>query len=93
MEVGSPEWIEASLAKLEQLEQQRAKHEHAIETAKAWARGVPRTERATTLETCRAMGVTLKAAKGPRERPGSGSGSGSGKKPPEKCADPMECRK
>jgi len=68
-------------------------HEHAIETAKAWARGVPRTERATTLETCRAMGVTLKAAKGPRERPGSGSGSGSGKKPPEKCADPMECRK
>lgn len=34
MEVGSPEWIEASLAKLEQLEQQRAKHEHAIETVK-----------------------------------------------------------
>ncbi len=34
MEVGSPEWIEASLAKLEQLEQQRATHERAIETVK-----------------------------------------------------------
>lgn len=34
MEVGSPDWIEASLAKLEELEQQRATHEHAIETVK-----------------------------------------------------------
>jgi predicted negative regulator of RcsB-dependent stress response len=31
MEVGSPEWIEASLAKLDELEQQRAKHETAVE--------------------------------------------------------------
>lgn len=34
MEVGSPEWIEASLAKLEQLEQERATHQQAIETTK-----------------------------------------------------------
>jgi hypothetical protein len=34
MEVGSPEWIEASLAKLEQLEQERATHQQAIETVK-----------------------------------------------------------
>ena len=63
-------------------------HEHAVETARAWARGVPRNERATTLETCRAMGVALKATG--RERPQTGSAT---KKPPEKCADPMECRK
>jgi hypothetical protein len=34
MEVGSPEWIEASIAKLEQLEQERATHQQAIETVK-----------------------------------------------------------
>lgn len=34
MQVGSPEWIEASIAKLEQLEQERAEHEAAIETVK-----------------------------------------------------------
>jgi hypothetical protein len=34
MQVGSPEWIEASIAKLEDLEQQRAEHEAAIETTK-----------------------------------------------------------
>ncbi|PRQ09605.1 hypothetical protein [Enhygromyxa salina] len=32
MEVGSPEWIEASLARLDELEQERATHEAAIET-------------------------------------------------------------
>jgi predicted negative regulator of RcsB-dependent stress response len=31
MEVGSPEWIEASLARLDELEQERAKHEAAVE--------------------------------------------------------------
>jgi hypothetical protein len=34
MEPGSPEWIEASLAKLEQLEQQRATHQQGVETVK-----------------------------------------------------------
>lgn len=34
MQVGSPEWIEASIAKLEELEQERAEHEAAIETVK-----------------------------------------------------------
>lgn len=33
MEVGSPEWIEASLAKLDVLERQRGEHEAALETA------------------------------------------------------------
>lgn len=33
MEVGSPEWIEASLAKLDELEQQRSEHEAALESA------------------------------------------------------------
>ena len=33
MEVGSQEWIEASLEKLEVLEQERAEAEQAIETA------------------------------------------------------------
>lgn len=34
MQAGSPEWIEASIAKLEQLETERAEHEAAIETLK-----------------------------------------------------------
>ena len=33
MEVGSPEWIEASLARLDELERERAEHEEALETA------------------------------------------------------------
>ena len=33
MEVGSPEWIEASLAKLDVLERQRGEHEAALESA------------------------------------------------------------
>jgi hypothetical protein len=33
MEVGSPEWIEASLAKLDVLERQRSEHEAALESA------------------------------------------------------------
>jgi uncharacterized coiled-coil protein SlyX len=33
MEVGSPEWIEASLARLDDLERQRGEHEAAIEAA------------------------------------------------------------
>jgi hypothetical protein len=34
MEVGSPEWIEASLAKLDALERKRGEHEAALETAR-----------------------------------------------------------
>jgi hypothetical protein len=34
MEVGSPEWIEASLAKLDTLERKRSEHEAALETAR-----------------------------------------------------------
>ncbi|KIG12076.1 hypothetical protein DB30_02050 [Enhygromyxa salina] len=34
MDVGSPEWIEASLARLDELEQERATHEAALETVK-----------------------------------------------------------
>jgi hypothetical protein len=34
MEVGSPEWIEASLAKLDALERERGAHEAALETAR-----------------------------------------------------------
>ncbi|EDM74117.1 hypothetical protein PPSIR1_33054 [Plesiocystis pacifica SIR-1] len=33
MEVGSPEWIESSLARLEELERQQGEHEAALETA------------------------------------------------------------
>ncbi len=33
MEIGSPEWIQASLEKLEQLEQERDNHENALDTA------------------------------------------------------------
>jgi DNA-binding response OmpR family regulator len=51
MRVGSPEWIEASLARLDELERQRAQHEAALETVKDPAALGRHTEAFTRLDT------------------------------------------
>lgn len=51
MEVGSPEWIEASLARLDELERERAKHEAALETVEDPATLKRHTEAFTRLDT------------------------------------------
>jgi hypothetical protein len=51
MEVGSPEWIEASLARLDELERERAKHEDALETVEDPATLKQHTEAFTRLDT------------------------------------------
>src|SRR5262245_42033559 len=50
MEVGSPEWIEASLARLDELERERAEHEEALETAEDPAELRRHTEAFTRLD-------------------------------------------
>lgn len=50
MEVGSPEWIEASLARLDELERERAQHEDALETAEDPAELKRHTEAFTRLD-------------------------------------------
>lgn len=51
MEVGSPEWIEASLARLDELERERAQHEAALETVEDPATLKRHTEAFTRLDT------------------------------------------
>jgi hypothetical protein len=51
MEVGSPEWIEASLARLDELERERAQHEAALETVEDPAALKRHTEAFTRLDT------------------------------------------
>jgi hypothetical protein len=51
MEVGSPEWIEASLARLDELERERAQHEAALETVEDPAALRRHTEAFTRLDT------------------------------------------
>lgn len=51
MEVGSPEWIEASLARLDELERERAQHEAALETVEDPATLRRHTEAFTRLDT------------------------------------------
>jgi uncharacterized coiled-coil protein SlyX len=50
MEVGSPEWIEASLARLDELERERAEHEEALETVEDPAALKRHTEAFTRLD-------------------------------------------
>jgi hypothetical protein len=50
MELGSPEWIEASLARLDDLERERAEHEEALETAEDPAELKRHTEAFTRLD-------------------------------------------
>jgi hypothetical protein len=50
MEDGSPEWIEASLARLDELERERAEHEEALETAEDPAVLKKHTEAFTRLD-------------------------------------------
>lgn len=51
MEVGSPEWIEASLGRLDELERERAQHEAALETVEDPAALRRHTEAFTRLDT------------------------------------------
>jgi hypothetical protein len=62
-------------------------HERAAETARAWVRSVPSSERGPVIEACRSFGLVLGKA---GARPGK---TRPGTRPAEKCADPMECRK
>ena len=57
MEVGSPEWIEASLARLDELERERAEHEAALETVEDPTALKRHTEAFTRLEAARAPAI------------------------------------